>query len=66
MESIKLKKPKSRRRIDIETDSDDNWFLYVKTIENSTEETVHCSMIIRKDLESWISSLESQGWIKQA
>jgi hypothetical protein len=59
---IRLNKPKSRQHVIIETDRNDDWFLYVKFIENKTEEVTHTSMIIRKDLPGWITYLGSMGW----
>lgn len=61
-EIIHLQKPKGRRRVEIVTDAEDDWFLHVRTIEKSTGEVHHSSMIIRKDLEGWVRYLESEGW----
>jgi hypothetical protein len=63
-ETIHLTKPKSRRRIEIVTDNDDDWFLYVNTIEKSSEKLVYSSMIIRKDLDHRLDFLLRSGWLK--
>jgi len=60
--NIILEKARSRQRIEIITDTKDDWFLYVTYIEKNTEKPVHSSMIIRKDLPNWITYLGTMGW----
>lgn len=61
-DDIILEKYRSRQKICISTDFDDDWFLYVKWVENKNGLVSHSSMIIRKDLPGWITYLESMGW----
>jgi hypothetical protein len=63
-ETIHLEKSRSRRKIEIVTDKDDDWFLYVNTIEKSSGKLVYSSMIIRKDLEHRLDFLIRNGWKK--
>jgi hypothetical protein len=60
-----LTKNKSRQRIEIITDAEDDWFLHVNWIEKKSGKILKSNMIIRKDLEGWISYLESMGWVKK-
>jgi hypothetical protein len=53
-----LDKPRSRQRIEIIPDENDDWFLNVNWIEKKTEKVVHTSFIIRGDLKGWLSYLE--------
>ena len=63
-----LDKPRSRQRIEIIADTDDDWFLDVNWIEKKTGKITHSSRIIRKDLEGWITYLEGNtggNWIRK-
>jgi hypothetical protein len=60
-----LEKPRSRQRIEVIPDSNDDWFIDIKWVEKKTEKIVRSSCIIRKDLETWIKSFERDGWVKQ-
>jgi len=57
-----LEKPKSRRRIEVIPDATDNWFIDIIWIEKKTGKIVRTSCIIRKDLDIWMRSLQSEGW----
>lgn len=59
-----LEKPKSRQRIEVVPDANDDWFIDIKWVEKKSGKIARSSCIIRKDLESWISHLERQGWVK--
>jgi len=61
--TIHLEKHRSKTRKEIVTDPEEDWFLYVRTIEKSSGNIKHSSMIIRKDLPTWLRSLEGDGWI---
>jgi hypothetical protein len=65
METIHFQKPRSKTRIEIVTDPSEEWFLHVRTIEKSSGNVKHSSMIIRKDLPTWMRYIESNGWIKE-
>lgn len=60
---MKLEKSRSRHGISIREGEIDPWFLFVERFEKSTGKLLSSSMIIRKDLDDWVSLLESQGWI---
>jgi hypothetical protein len=60
-----LEKPKSRQRIEVVPDEQDDWFIDVKWVEKKSNKVSRSSRIIRKDLETWMSHLERQGWVKQ-
>jgi hypothetical protein len=60
-----LEKPKSRQRIEVVPDEQDDWFIDVKWVEKKTDKISRSSRIIRKDLDTWMSQLERQGWVKQ-
>jgi hypothetical protein len=59
---IILNKPKSKTRVEIVTDAEDSWFLYVNHVNRSSGEIVYSSMIVEKDLPKWLSYLDSGGW----
>ena len=60
-----LEKPKSRQRIEVVPDEQDDWFISVRWVEKKTGNIARSSLIIRKDLETWMNHLERQGWVKQ-
>ena len=59
---IILNKPKSKNRVEIVTDQEDSWFMYVNHVNRSSGEVIYSSMIVEKDLIKWLSYLDSQGW----
>jgi hypothetical protein len=59
---IVLNRPKSKNRVEIITDQQDSWFMYVNHVNRSTGEVIYSSMIVEKDLTKWLSYLDSQGW----
>jgi hypothetical protein len=63
-----LTKPKSRQTIEVFIDKSmdpDGWFYEIKYIEKKTNKTAHAHCVIKKDLESWLRSLQSEGWIME-
>jgi hypothetical protein len=62
---ILLTKPNSKIRIEIVNDEEDPWFLYVNHVKRASGEIMHSSMIVEKDLRTWLSYLESSGWKQQ-
>ena len=63
---IHLTKNKSTRRIEIVTDAEDDWFLYINWIEKKSGKCAESNMIIRKDLENWLRYLGTMGWVKKS
>lgn len=57
-----LEKKGSRQRIEIITDANDDWFLYVKHVVIKSGIVENSSMIIRKDLSDWLRYLGTMGW----
>lgn len=60
-----LEKSRSRQRIEVITDDNDDWFIDIRWVEKKTSKIVRSHCIIRKNLEMWMKSLENEGWIKQ-
>ena len=61
-----LNKPKSRQKIEIYVDEkmdQDGWFFEIRYVEKKTNKTAHAHCVIKKDLESWVRSLQNEGWI---
>jgi hypothetical protein len=61
-----LTKPKARQIIEVSIDvtmDPDGWFYEIKYIEKKTNKTSRTHCVIKKDLESWLRSLQSEGWI---
>jgi hypothetical protein len=63
MATLKLEKKGSRQKIEIVTDTNDDWFLHVKYLAKKDNSLLHSSMIIRKDLDTRLLYLASMGWI---
>jgi len=57
-----LKKKGSPHRLEYIEDPDDDWFVYVVKIRNTSKKFESCSMIIQKDVETWLNSDIGQGW----
>jgi hypothetical protein len=60
-------KPRAKQRVEIQIDyemDEDGWFLDVMYIENKTNKLAHKHCIILKDLNTWINSIKSEGWIE--
>jgi hypothetical protein len=53
-----LDKSRSRQRIEIVADQEEDWFLDVSWIEKKTSKVAHTSRIVRKDLEDWLRYLQ--------
>ena len=63
-----LTKPKARQTIEVFVDKSmdsDGWFFEIRYIEKKTNKTAHAHCVIKKDLESGLRSLQSEGWIMQ-
>lgn len=61
-----LDKPRSRQRIEIITDEQDDWFLNVNWVEKKTLKVSYTACIIRKDLKNWVRYLQGKtggSWI---
>lgn len=61
-----LSKSKSRQKIEVSVDESmgsDGWFFEIKYVEKKTNKTANSHCVIKKDLESWLRSLQSEGWI---
>jgi hypothetical protein len=61
-----LNKPRSRQKIEIYVDEKmdpDGWFFEIRYVEKKTNKTAHAHCVIKKDLESWVRSLQNEGWI---
>lgn len=66
MEKIIMEKPRSSTRVEIiQKDEDDDWFIYVNTVEKKSGKVKNSSLIIFKDLPTRMRYLETQGWVKQ-
>ena len=61
-----LDKLRSRQKIEILTDDNDDWFLHVNWVEKKTEKVTYTSCIIRKDLPGWLTYLQGRtggNWV---
>lgn len=59
-------KPKARQKIEIFIDKSmdsEGWFYEIQYIEKKTNKKSHSHCVIKKDIESWIRSLQNDGWI---
>ena len=57
-----LKKKRSPHTIEFIEDPEDDWFVYVAQIKNTTKKFESFSMIIQKDVETWLRSKVGEGW----
>ena len=63
-----LTKPKARQTIEVFVDKSmdvDGWFFEIRYVEKKTNKTAHAHCVIKKDLEFWLRSLQSEGWIME-
>lgn len=63
-----LTKPKARQSIEVFVDKSmdaDGWFFEIRYVEKKTNKTAHAHCVIKKDLEFWLRSLQSEGWIME-
>lgn len=63
---IILKKPRAKQRVEIVENlemSSGGWFLDVRFVEIKTEKIIDSHCIIKKDLDNWISYLNTLDWI---
>lgn len=63
-----LTKPKARQTIEVFVDKSmdlDGWFFEIRYVEKKTNKKAHAHCVIKKDLESWLRSLQSEGWIME-
>lgn len=61
----RLEKPKARNYCLIQESHDDEWFIYVRKLDNKTHKETDSSMIIAKDIPQWLDGLEGSGWIQK-
>jgi hypothetical protein len=57
-----LKKKGSPHTIEYIEDPEDDWFVYVVKVRNTSKKFDSFSMIIQKDVESWLRCDTGQGW----
>jgi hypothetical protein len=58
-----LTKKRSPYSIEYIEDPDDSWFVYVVKIRNTTKKYEQVSMIIQKDVDTWLNNSLSKGWV---
>lgn len=58
----KLTKPGAKTHIVFSPQKEDNWFVDVDHIDNKTGKITRSSMIIEKDVESFMNQYLSAGW----
>ena len=58
-----LKKKGSPHTLEYIEDPDDDWFVYVVKIRNTSKKFESCSMIIQKDIETWMNVSLQEGWV---
>jgi hypothetical protein len=63
MKDILLKKPKARTSILFKPDKEDDWFVNVIHFENKSGKETTRSLIIQKDVQSWLDNLLRRGWV---
>ena len=66
MQTMIFEKPRSRKRVEISSTDEDEWFLNVTRIEKKTEKILSKVTIIQKDLEIWMVYLLGSGWIQKS
>jgi hypothetical protein len=64
MKEFKLVKTRARQEIVIKPDKDDDWFIYIIHVDKKSGKEVSKKMIIKKDLEQFLSSFANDGWNK--
>ena len=57
-----LTKKRSSHSIKLVEDIDDKWFVYVLEYKTKSGEILHNSMIIAKDIDTWLSHLQHSGY----
>jgi hypothetical protein len=58
-----LKKKGSPHTLEYIEDPEDDWFVYVVKIRNTSKKFESCSMIIQKDIETWMNVSLQEGWV---
>ena len=66
MQTLVFEKPRSRKRVEISSVDEDDWFLNVTRLEKKSGKISSKVMIIQKDLEIWIVYLLGSGWIQKS
>ena len=66
MQTLIFEKPRSRKRVEISSTDEDDWFLTVTRIEKKTGKIASKVTIIQKDLEIWKVYLQGSGWIQKS
>jgi hypothetical protein len=59
----KLTKSGAKTHIVFVSQNEDDWFVDLNHVNNKTGKIVRSSMIIEKDVESFISNYKTKGWI---
>lgn len=62
---IKLTKPRAKYTITFKPDKDDDHFVYIIFTDKNGKEVKKPTMIIKKDVDTWIKDYVSNGWIKE-
>lgn len=57
-----LTKKRSPDIVEYIVDEDDDWFIYVTTKSRKNGTIKKVSMIIRKDMSTWLKYAQNQGW----
>lgn len=57
-----LKKKRSPYTVEFIEDPEDDWFVYVVQVRNTTKKFDSFSMIIQKDIDAWLNHRVSEGW----
>ena len=60
-----LKKKRAKSIVEVYVDAEDPWFLYFATRESKSRKLTDVSIIIRKDLPTWLSNFASTGWVAE-
>lgn len=61
-----LSKPRSKQKIEVESDysmDPDGWFKKISFIEKKTGKVSSTHCVIEKDLDRWIQGFVSEGWV---
>jgi hypothetical protein len=61
-ETKTLTKVGAKTRIDFVTQKEDDWFIDINHVDPKSGQTVRSSMIIRKDMDSFINQYINLGW----
>ncbi len=62
IETVILRKSKSRSHMEISKTSNDDWSVSMKRVLTKTNEVLKVSYIIPSDVEGWVIYLKNNGW----